>query len=102
MFKIQANPTIDAKLTLEGQGRSQTLELTFKHNTRTDYLKLIQDVRDEKRDPADAVASLIEKWDADLPPTADSLKLLDDHQPGALWAILNAYGDALVVARKGN
>jgi hypothetical protein len=102
MFKIQANPTIDAKLTLIGQGREQVLELTFKHSTRSDYLQLLSDVREEKRKPEDALASLIEKWNADMAVSADAMKALDEHQPGALMAILNAYGDALVVARKGN
>jgi hypothetical protein len=102
MFKIKADPTIDATLTLVGQGREQKLELTFKHLTRSDYLKLLEDVRAEKRKPEAALAGLIDKWNADMDVSADAMKALDEHQPGALMAILNAYGDALVVARKGN
>jgi hypothetical protein len=102
MFKIQANPTIDAKLTLTGQGREQVLELTFKHLTRSGYLQLVNDVREEKLKPEDALASVIEKWNADMAVSIEAIKALDEHQPGALMAIINAYGDALVVSRKGN
>jgi hypothetical protein len=102
MFKIKADPSIDAKLILVGQGREQTLEVTFKHSTRSDYLKLLEEVSQSKCKPEDALAGLIEKWNADMAVSPEAMKALDEHQPGALMAILHAYGDALVVARKGN
>lgn len=102
MFEIEANPTIDADLTLVGQGREQVLSLTFKHMLRDEYLKLIEDVRDGKVKPEKALADLIVKWNAKEEPKEAAIKKLDLHQPGALMAILGAYGDSLVVSRKGN
>lgn len=102
MFKIEANPTFDACLTITGQGREQKLNVTFRHMTRTAYAEMLQAVAKEEISVADAIVSMIEKWDADLDLTVESVKLLQDHQPGADWAIITGYGDALTVARKGN
>lgn len=102
MFKIQSDPTFDAKLTITGQGREQVLNVTFRHKTRTEYMALLQSIADAKMDTADAVVSLVEKWDADAPLGVESVRALQDQQPGAEWAILTGYGEALAVARKGN
>lgn len=102
MFKIKADPTFDACLTIKGQGREQKLNVTFRHKTRTEYANLLQEIAAEKIDVADAILSLIEKWDADLDLSRESIQLLQDHQPGSDWAIITGYGDALTVARKGN
>lgn len=102
MFKLQANPTFDAKLTIVGQGREQTLNVTFRHKTRSEYAAMWEDVASDKRKIEDVLVELIEKWDADAEVSVDSIKLLQDHQPGADFAILSGYNEALTVARKGN
>jgi hypothetical protein len=102
MFKIQSNPTFDAALKIVGQGREQTLNVTFRHKTRSEYGDLMKSIAEGKTDTADAVLAIVDKWDADAPLSAESVKLLGEHQPGAEWAILTGYGDALTVARKGN
>lgn len=102
MFQIKANPTFDATLTITGQGREQKLALTFRHMTRSEYLDLLQNIGEGKTKPADAVLDLVEKWEADMPLEAASVDLLEEHQPGASWAIITGYQDALTVARKGN
>lgn len=102
MFKLKANPTIDARVTITGQGREQTLNLTFRHKTRSEYQALWEDVAGDKRKIEDVLVELIEKWDADANVSVESIRLLQDHQPGADFAILSAYNDALTVARKGN
>jgi hypothetical protein len=103
MFQIKQNPTIDVALTITGQGREQTLNLTFKAKTRSEYSTLLGSIDYEKPESAiDLVLALVEKWDADLPLNRESVQLLADHQPGAEWAIVHAYTEALPVARKGN
>lgn len=102
MFKIAANPTFDAALTIVGQGREQKLNVTFKHKPRAEYLALLESVGKGETPVSDALLSLLAKWDADAELSAESLALLQEEQPGADWAILSAYGEALAVARKGN
>ena len=102
MFKIEANPTFDAVLTLAGQGREQKLNVTFRHKTRSDYIEMLEAIQGGKLSAADALLQVMEKWDADAPLNAESVKALQENQPGADWAILTGYGDALAVARKGN
>jgi hypothetical protein len=101
MFKIKSDPTFDASITFVGQGREQKLNVTFRHKTRTEYLELFQSVGDDQQ-LAEAVFSILEKWDADAPLSVESIRLLMEHQLGAGWAILHGYGEALSVARKGN
>ncbi|GAP66829.1 hypothetical protein MBSD_n2144 [Mizugakiibacter sediminis] len=102
MFSIKANPTFDAAITIIGQGREQQLNVTFKHKPRTEYLALLDKIGKGETSVADALLALLDKWDADADLSAKSLALLQEQQPGADWAILQAYGEALVVARKGN
>ena len=102
MFKINSEPKFEAALTIVGQGREQTLNLTCKHKDKSEYQALLQSIRDGKTTPADAVLQLVEKWDADAELNADSINRLAEQQPGADWAILEGYWHALVVARKGN
>lgn len=102
MFKIKANPTFDATLTITGQGRTQALNVTFRHKTRDEYVEMLKAIGEGKTDPVDALLNVLEKWDADMELTHESLKELVNEQPGADWAILTGYGDALAVAREKN
>jgi hypothetical protein len=70
--------------------------------SRADYLAMLDKVGKGKQAPADALLSILAKWDADADLSAKSIALLQEEQPGADWAILSAYGEALAVARKGN
>lgn len=102
MFKIKADPTFDCQIKITGQGREQVLNVTFRHKTRTEYSNILQEMADGKKTSADAIIEIVEKWDADMDIDATSVKMLEEHQPGADWAIITAYGEALTVARKGN
>jgi len=102
MFKIKADPTFDACLTIVGQGREQQLNVTFKHKSKADYLAMLEKVGNGDVKPVDALLSIIEKWDADADLSAKSIAMLQEEQPGADWAILAGYGEALAVSRKGN
>jgi hypothetical protein len=103
MFQIKQNPTFDANITFTGQGREQTLAVTFKAKPRSEFQALFKKVDFAKSETAVALlAQLIDKWDADMDVSEESLKLLADHQPGAEWALLGAYQESLMVERKGN
>lgn len=102
MFKIAAEPTFDAGLTIVGQGREQKLNVTYRHKPRADYLALLEAVSKGDKTVSAAILEVVAKWDADAELSAKSIELLQDQQPGADWAILSGYGEALAVARKGN
>lgn len=102
MFKIKANPTFDATVVIVGQGREQKLNLTYRHIPRSEYADMLKAMADEKMESEDAILKLVEKWDADGELNSETIKLLCDHQPGADWAIIVGYADAMTVARKGN
>lgn len=101
-FQIKANPTFEASLTIVGQGREQKLSVTYRHKTSKEYAALLDRLGNSEIDIAEAVLELVDKWDADAPLSRQSLEMLQDEQPGADFAILNAYGEALTVARKKN
>jgi len=63
---------------------------------------MLQKIAEGTLEVADALAQIVESWNADAEPTAETFKRLDDLQPGVAGAILAAYGEALQVARKGN
>lgn len=102
MFKIDATPTFDAALTIIGQGREQKLNVTFKHLPLSDYRALLEKVGQGEMPVAEAILSIVEKWDADAELSAESIERLQEQQPGADWAIITGYGESLAVARKGN
>jgi len=102
MFDVKAPETFKADLTIVGQGREQKLPVVFRHKTRTEYSQLLTDVSEGKVKDVDAVLALVESWEANAELGAETLKSLDDAQPGALWAIVTGYSHALGVARKGN
>jgi hypothetical protein len=103
MFKIKQEAVFPVALTLVGQGREQTLNVNFRAKPRSEYLALLGTVDYAKPETAIAAAvELVESWDADMPVGEEAMKLLAEHQPGAEFAILHAYTEALPVARKGN
>lgn len=102
MFTIEPNPTFKASLTIVGQGREQVLNLVYRHKPRSEYLKLLEDLRANKTQVTDAILQLVESWDADGPLDADTITKLQEAQPGVDWAIVSGYTEALTVARKEN
>jgi len=101
-FQVKANPTFDATITIVGQGREQKLAVTFRHKTRSEYAEIVRQAIESSATDADIVVQILDKWDADVPLDTAGLKLLDEHQPGATRAIIEAYGEALSVARRKN
>lgn len=101
-FIIKANPTIDATVTIVGQGRKQKLSLTFRHKTGDEYDALMERLKNGEISTAELLVELIEKWDADMPLEEASINVLRQHQPGADLAIMQAYNEALKVEREKN
>lgn len=99
-FIIKAAPTIDASLTIVGQGREQQLNVTYRHKTNKEYAALIKRLSEGKITVSDLLLELVEKWDADLPVSKTAIDLLCEHQPGADLAIASGYNEALKVERK--
>lgn len=102
MFKIKAPETIPATVNITGQGREQTLKLVFNHMERTAYQQLLDDVAAGKVKTEDALLKMVHSWEADMELSADTIRFLDEQQPGVALAIVVSYGEALAVARKGN
>jgi hypothetical protein len=97
MFEIEHNPTFPGSIKIRSMGRVQTMEVTFRAKTRDEYLALVKE-----KTVAEVFLELVEKWNAKLPLDADGVAKLDQHQPGALWVVINHYGEQMVAAREGN
>jgi hypothetical protein len=107
MFKIQPNPTFSASVTITSHAEEQVLNLTFKAKTAKDYQGLLDVVGKAKGEAisgamADTFLALVESWDADMELSKASVLALNDHRPGAVWRIIEAYGEQMIAARKGN
>lgn len=108
MFKIQPNPTFDASIKIVSHCEEQTLNLTFRAKPADEYQALLTAIGKEKdaKKAADAMADaflqLVEKWDADMELNRESVFALNNHRPGAVWHIVEAYGEKMIAARKGN
>lgn len=102
MFTVKAPKTIPATLTMKGQGREQKLKLVYLHRQKSEYTDLLKEIADGKKDAAEAVVEIVESWEADAELNVETLRVLEEDQPGSSWAILTGYGESLAVARKGN
>lgn len=101
-FIIKGNPTIDAKVTIKGQGITQVLELTFRNKTPEEYDALVTEIEAGGRPSAGLLLELIERWEADMPLDEAAIEVLRQYQPGAELAILQAYHEARMVEREKN
>lgn len=101
MFKIKHDPTFPGAIKLTAMGREQTLNVTFRAKTRSEFQALMDSVKKDG-DEVDVFLALVEKWDADMELNRESAQALNDHQPMALWHVIGAYREAMVAERKGN
>lgn len=102
MFHIDPNPTFKASLRLHGQGRTQTLNVVYRHKDRDEFTALLESLSKGDVSAADVVLALVESWDADAPLEPASVERLGKVQPGADMAIIDGYSEALTVARAKN
>lgn len=101
MFKIQPSPTFPADVTIVSHGEEQTIKMVFRAKTRDEYQALLKKAKDDAS-AAEVFLDLVESWEADMPLDKAGVKALQQHRPGAEWLIIQAYGDKLIAARKGN
>jgi len=101
-FTIKANPTIEAIITIVGQGRKQKLAVTFRHKTSDEYDVLMERLKAGAITTSELLLELIAQWDADMPLEEASINVLRQHQPGADLAIMQAFNEALQVEREKN
>lgn len=102
MFSVKPPERIPASLTITGQGREQTLKLVYRHTPRKEYGALLEAIGKEEITPEAGVLKLVESWEADAELSAPVLSQLEEDQPGAIWAILSGYSQALAVGREKN
>lgn len=105
MFKIQPNPTFEASVTIVSHGEEQKLNLTFRAKPVKEYQALLASLdkpKDLSAAMADVFLALVEKWDADMELGKDAVQALHDHRPGAVWKVIEAYGEQMIAARSGN
>jgi hypothetical protein len=100
MFKIKQDPTFPGTIKLVAMGREQTLDVTFRAKTASEYERMVKNKADPRGE--EAFLSIVESWNADMPLDKESVALLNEHQPGAVWAVVLHYGEALMTQRKGN
>lgn len=97
MFEIEQQPTFPGSIKIKSLGRVQTMEVTFRAKTRDEYQALVKEKTGEE-----VFLELVEKWNASIPLNKDGVAKLEQHQPGAVWAVIGYYGEQLIAAREGN
>ena len=97
MFEIEQAPTFPGSIKIKSLGRVQTMEVTFRAKTRTEYSALVKDKTGEE-----VFLELVEKWNVAAPLTKEGVAKLEEHQPGAVWAVIGYYGEQLLASREGN
>jgi hypothetical protein len=107
MFKVVPNPTFEASVTLISHGEEQKLNVTFRAKPVKEYQALLDTIKAAKpKDVRDAITNvfleLTERWDADMELGKDAVDALHEHRPGAVFGLIDAYGEKMIVARKGN
>lgn len=101
-FIIKGNPVIETTVTITGQGRTQKLELAFRHKTDDEYRALMAKVEKGKLTSGGLLLELVARWNADMPLDESGVNALRQHQPGADLAIVQAYNRALQVELEKN
>lgn len=98
MFEIEHQPTFPGSIKIKSLGRVQTMEVTFRAKTRDEYQALLKGSKNGE----DVFLELVESWNAKIPLDKEGVAKLEQHQPGAVWAVVGYYGEQLIAAREGN
>lgn len=97
MFEIEHQPTFPGSIKIKAMGRVQKMDVVFRAKTRDQYQELIKDKTGEE-----VFLELVESWNAKVPLDKDGVAKLEQHQPGAVWAVIGYYGEQLLASREGN
>lgn len=99
MLTRQRKETIDATLTIKGQGETVKFNITF-NNIKT------SEIEKETQLPDFSVAALLLKmihsWECEYDLSLEGLKELEDDRPGILFGIIEGYHQARRVERSKN
>ncbi len=100
-LQLKPNPTFRAKVAIPVPGGEPVeVEFTFRHRTRDDLQKFIDD--GDKIEAADRILAMAEAWELSDPFTRDNVALLAQNYISAPMAIFETYLDELVKARRKN
>lgn len=98
-LSLKANPTFKAKVGIPVHGGEPVpVEFTFKHRTRDEFKKWL----DQERDDAAAILEMAEGWDLAEPFDKENVEILVQNYSGAPKVIFDKYLDELAQARLGN
>lgn len=101
MFKLQAEPTFDAKVSIPvAGGKSVPVVFTFKHRLAKDLLDWDKAIK-EKTD-AEAFADMVVGWEIDEPFTPENVQVLLANRIGLPRAVYEVYIEELTRAREKN
>ena len=115
--------TFDVKVTMP-DGEEGVIPVTYKYRTKSEFGKWLDAAlaagkkAGEKATPeefswekfyeqnidtaSDQLISAVDSWGLDVPLSRDSLRQMGDEIPGAITAMLSAYGEACREGRLGN
>lgn len=100
-FSLIANPTFKVKVAIPVAGsKSVDIEMTFKHRTREDFKKFIEEL--PGREDLDVMLDVACGWDLDEPFSEENIELLTQNHAGSANAIAQAYINELTGARTKN
>jgi len=108
MFKLKADPTFEAKVAFPVHGgASVDVKLTFKHRTKAELTKWLEDGRPgkdgkSKRSDEQTFFEMVEGWDIDEPYTRENVDILLQHHIGVALATYQTYLDELSRHREKN
>lgn len=90
MLTKQLRGTLPATLTVNGQGESVVLPLTYHNRRQTELNKFIETTRDSR----EIVLYLVESWESEYDLSLDGLAALEDDRPGMILALIEGFHQA--------
>lgn len=107
MLKKKTPETIDATLTLTGQGETFKLRLTYRNMKSAEYDEVVKAAAEES--PGDAVKAnaivalaLIQSWEAEYDLSLEGLLEANDDRPYLVLALIGGFFDARATERVKN
>lgn len=90
-------PELPATLTINGQGESVTILLTYFNRKNSEVLTKVQE-----GSLGDVVLFLVKEWDCEYPLNLEGLSELEDDRPGTAECILSGWHEARRMSKEKN
>lgn len=91
--------TIDATLTIRGQGFTEKFDVTYNNVTVDDYQAKMDD-------PAvtlgDIVLYVVRKWDTEFDLTPNGLREAESYYPGVSMAVIEGFHESRIFTKQKN